>query len=341
MKEKIVTFGEVLLRVSKSGCRRLTQGKTFTGTFGGSEANVAVSLAVLGNQSEYVTRLPQNEMAEACIMDLRSYGVKLNHITRGGARMGLYYFEEASCMRNSLVVYDRADSAFTSLRPGMTDWRGVFADARHFHWSGIACALSDEAAQATMEAIRTADKMGLTISCDINYRKNLWQYGKNAADVLRPMVEMSDIIFGDTNEFALIAGRKAVPFDAGDINYTLNMDAYTEWGNDVARQFPRCRHFLMAMRNELSTNHHILSGVLLADGKLYTTRLKNLDSIVDPMGTGDAFIAAYLHACYAHPGEHLYNLNYSLTASGLKNSFAGDFNLATDEEIKEHMNDHY
>lgn len=338
MKNKIVTFGEVLLRVSKAGCRRFTQGKSFIGTFGGSEANVAVSLAILGDDVEYVTRLPLNEMAQACIMDLRSYGVDLSHLCRGGKRLGLYYFEEASCTRNSLVVYDRDDSSFMQLEPGMIDWPTIFQTAHHFHWSGIACALSEGAAAATREAILTARNMGLTVSCDINYRKNLWNYGKKAEDVLRPLVEQSDIIFGDTKEFALISGRPTPAFDAHDPSYSLDKASYEAWGAELAKQFPRCRHFLMAMRNELSTNHHILSGVLYAENRLYTTSIKDLDGVVDPMGTGDAFIAAYLHAHYAHPGQHLYNLNYSLAASGLKNSFDGDFNLATEEEIRNYMN---
>lgn len=337
MKNRFVTFGEILLRVSKTGYRRFTQGNDFVGTFGGSEANVAVSLALLGDEAAYVTRLPQNEVADACLMQLRGYGVDTRHVERGGLRMGLYYFEEASCMRSSLVVYDRADSAFTALRPGMIDWDSVLSGARHFHWSGIACALTQQAAAVTAEAVAAARRLGLTVSCDINYRRNLWQYGCAAADVLRPLMAQSDIIFGDTGEYALFSSRPALRFDECGARPSMPPAFFAGWADEVQRLFPRCRHFVIACRNELSANHHTLTGALLSGGRLFTTRVADMESIVDPMGTGDAFVAAYLHDLYAHPDRPQHNLDFALTASVLKNSFEGDFNLATEAEVEEYQ----
>jgi hypothetical protein len=174
MKTKIVTFGEILLRLSKPGYQRLFQGHHMFGNYGGSEANAAISLAYLGDNVEYVTRVPYGEMGEAALMHLREYGLNVSHVVRGGERLGTYYFEEAVAMRNSRVVYDRKNSSFYTLKRGMVKWDKVLADAAVFHCSGITCAISRDAMESTMDAIKLAVSDGLTIACDINYRKNLW-----------------------------------------------------------------------------------------------------------------------------------------------------------------------
>lgn len=338
MKDKIVTFGEVLLRFSKFDYRRLCQGSMFSGNYGGSEANVAVSLATLGDNVEYVSRVPDNEIGHACCMKLREYNVNINHIRFGGDRLGTYYFEEAAAMRNSCVVYDRKDSSFYSIKPGMIDWQDVFKDAKVFHCSGITCAISQDAADATMEAVRIAKKMGLIISCDINYRKNLWNYGADAHDVLCQLLKYSDIIFGDTGEYELVSARKRVPFTALSSDYEIDKPEFKKWFEQVKSQFPNCKKFYMALRNQITTNHHTLSGLLYFNDTMKSTRIYNIEGVVDPMGVGDAFIAAYLHAYLHRPDDDQYCLEYSLAASTLKNSIPGDFNLSTDEEIKALMN---
>ena len=175
--QKIVTFGEIMLRLTPPDYLRFNQTDLFRASYGGSEANVAVSLANFGLRSEFITRLPENRVADACLDDLRRYGVGTDGILRGGKRLGLYYMEEAASMRTSHVVYDRADSAFDTLCPGMIDWRSLFDGASWFHWSGISAAVSADTAAVCAEAIAVAQEMGLTVSCDINYRKNLWKYG--------------------------------------------------------------------------------------------------------------------------------------------------------------------
>lgn len=192
--KKVVTFGEVMLRLTTPGFRRFSQTNEFVATYGGSEANVAVSLAHFGIPTEFVTRLPDNAVSRACIASLRAGGLGTDGIVFGGKRLGLYYLECGAAFRNSNVVYDREGSSFATLRPGMIDWETIFADAGWFHWSGIAAALSQEGADACREALEIADRMGLTISCDLNFRRKLWSYGRTASEVMQPLVQYSDVI---------------------------------------------------------------------------------------------------------------------------------------------------
>ena len=222
MSKRIVTFGELLLRFSKPDHKRFTQGEVMLGNFGGSEANVAVSLATLGEQVEFVTRLPDTPMGKAARMKLNEYNVGTRNILYGGKRLGTYYFEEAAAMRNSLVIYDRANSSYYSLKPQMLNWKQILKDADVFHASGITAAISQESADATFEALDTANSMNLKISCDINYRKNLWKYGADPKETLGRMLQYSDIVFGDKIEYEFMTDRQ-VPFEALDENYELDL----------------------------------------------------------------------------------------------------------------------
>ena len=206
MSKKIVTFGEIMLRLTPPDNLRIQQGRLFVANYGGSEANVAISIANYGGEVDYVTRLPENALGENCITELRSHNVGTKNILFGGKRLGTYYMEKAVAMRSSQVIYDRDGSAFTDLQPGMIDWHHVFRGAGIFHWSGIDASLTDGLAAVCAEAIQVADEMGLTICCDINYRKNLWNYGKNAKEVMLPLMEHSDILFGSEGEYSTILG---------------------------------------------------------------------------------------------------------------------------------------
>lgn len=335
MEKKIVTFGEIMLRLSKPGYRRISQGKIFEGNYGGSEANVAVSLACLGDEVEFVSRIPQNDAGDAALMHLREFGLGVSHVVRGGDRLGTYYFEEAAAMRNSHVVYDRKLSSFYSLRRSMIRWEEVLADAGLFHCSGITCAISRDAMNTTFDAVKLADSLGLTISCDINYRKNLWGFGLEAHDVLFQLMQHSDIIFGDQNEWEIAGGVPHIPFEASDVDYRLDRLAYEDYFTRMHKLFPRCKKMLMALRNQLASSHHTLTGVLYdaEEGRLYTTRIYDIAPIVDPMGVGDAFVAAYLHALGRWPGDNRRCLDFGLSASALKNTVPGDQNLVSEEEI--------
>ena len=220
--KKVVTFGEIMLRLATPGYLRFTQAGEFTATFGGGEANVAVSLSNYGIPTDFVTRLPENDIAKACVMDLRKYGVGTSNIIYGGDRVGIYFLETGAVARASKVVYDRANSAISEIKPGMVDWEKVFEGAQWFHWTGITPALSQGAADACLEAIKVANKMGITVSCDLNYRKNLWKYGKKASEVMPALVEGCDVILGNEEDAEKVFGIKPEGFDvtatAGEVN---------------------------------------------------------------------------------------------------------------------------
>ena len=332
-RQRIVTFGELLLRFSKPGQLRLTQGDMFTSKYGGSEANVAVSLATLGEDVTYITRLPDTPVGHAGAMSLAQLGVDISHVIYGGQRIGTYYFEPAAGMRAAKVVYDRAGSAYYDLKPGMIPWRDILKGADIFQVSGITAAISQQAADATFEALDIAEELGLTISFDINYRKNLWRYGADPRETLSRMLSRCDMMFGDAIEFEWISEHPQPPFTATDSHFQMQMDEYRAWFDELHARFPRCRHWLMGMRNMVSSNHHTLTALLWTDGKLLQAPIIDIPDVVDPVGVGDAFMGGFLHAISAFPGDRQRQLNYSLAAAALKNTIPGDFNLATDDEI--------
>ena len=340
--QKIVTFGELLLRFSKPGQLRLTQGDMFTSKYGGSEANVAVSLATQGEDVTYITRLPDTPVGHAGAQCMAQLGVDISRIVYGGQRIGTYYFEPAAGMRAAKVVYDRDHSAYYDLAPGMIDWRSILKDADIFQVSGITAAISQQAADATFEALDIAEEMGITISFDINYRKNLWKYGADPRATLKKMLSRCDLMFGDAIEFEWICQRKQPPFTATDSNFEMQMDEYREWFDDLHREFPRCRKWLMGMRNMVASSHHLLTALLFTsdngtDYDLLKAPIHDINGVVDPSGVGDAFMAGLLHSVHAFPNDNQLQLNYSLAASALKNTIPGDFNLSTEEEILDVM----
>ncbi len=333
MKTKFVTFGELLLRFSKQDHQRLSQGDYFTSKYGGSEANVAVSLAMLGNDVQYVTRLPDTPVGHTGMQNLMQLGVDCRHILFGGQRIGTYYMEPAAGMRSAKVIYDRAGSACSEIKPGMIPWREILKDAAVLHISGITAAISQSSADATFEALDIADELGVKVAFDINYRKNLWQYGADPRQTLRRILSRCDLMFGDAIEFEFLCQRKQPPFTATDSSFQMQMDEYRAWFDDLHKEFPRCKKWLMGMRNIVASNHHLLTALLWTDGELLKAPINDINGVVDASGVGDAFMAGMLHALQAYPDNSQKQLNYSLAASTLKNTIPGDFNLATDEEI--------
>lgn len=338
--KKVVTFGEVMLRLTTPGFRRFSQSNEFIATYGGSEANVAVSLAHFGIPTEFVTRLPDNAIARACIASLRACGLDTKGIVFGGKRLGLYYLESGAAFRNSNVVYDREDSSFATLRPGMIDWERIFSDAGWFHWSGIAAALSQDGADACREALEVADRMGLTISCDLNFRKKLWNYGCTAAEVMQPLIQYSDVIFGAEPEYEEILGIPPVGFKAvtaADTSFTSNLSSFEEFGRKVVALVPRCRKVFLELRNSITSNHNLLAAVLYSDGTLKHTGIYDIEHEVDRVGAGDAFVGGLIYGLITYPRDDQKALEYALAASALKNTVYGDFNLATVEEVESLM----
>lgn len=340
--KKVVTFGEVMLRLTTPGFRRFSQSNEFIATYGGSEANVAVSLAHFGIPTEFVTRLPDNAVARACIASLRASGLGTEGIVFGGKRLGLYYLESGAAFRNSNVVYDREGSSFATLCPGMIDWENIFADAGWFHWSGIAAALSQDGADVCREALEVADRMGLIISCDLNFRKKLWNYGRTAAEVMQPLVQYSDVIFGAEPEYQEILGVTPVGFKAvtaADASFESHLTDFEAFGEKVSALVPRCGKIFLELRNSITSNHNLLAAVLYSDGSLKHTGIYDIGHEVDRVGTGDAFVGGLIYGLIRYPHNDRKALEFALAASALKNTVYGDFNLVTVEEVESLMNE--
>lgn len=338
--KKVVTFGEVMLRLTTPNFRRFSQTNEFIATYGGSEANVAVSLAHFGIPAEFVTRLPDNAMAHACVAALRSAGLGTEGIVYGGKRLGLYYLEGGAAFRNSNVVYDREGSSFATIRPGMVDWERVLADAGWFHWSGIAAALSQEGADVCREALEVADRLGLTISCDLNFRKKLWNYGRSAAEVMEPLVQYSDVIFGAEPEYQEILGIRPVGFHAvtaKDDSFVASLPAFEAFGKEVDERVPRCQKVFLELRNSITSNHNLLAAVLYSDGSLKHTGIYDIEHEVDRLGAGDAFVGGMICGLIRYPDDDQRALDFALAASALKNTVYGDFNLVSVEEVESLM----
>lgn len=306
---------------------------------------MAVSLATLGDKVEYVTRLPDTPVGHAGLMRLQELGVDCRHVLFGGQRIGTYYFEPAAGMRSAKVVYDRANSASSELKPGMMPWEEILKDAAVLHVTGITAAISRSSLDATLEALDVADRLGVLVSYDINYRKNLWRYdGADPRSTLGLLLSRCDLMFGDAIEFEYLCQRKQPPYTATDTKFEMQMDEYREWFEDLHRQYPRCRKWLMGMRNMVASSHHLLTALLFTsdngvDYDLLKAPIHDITGVVDPSGVGDAFMGGLLHSVFAFPHDNQLQLEYSLAASALKNTIPGDFNLSNDEEIQEVIND--
>ena len=334
MGKKIVTFGEMMMRLTTPGNLRLQQSRHFDVNFGGSEGNVAVSIASYGGDVSLVTALPDNPLGHVCLMKLREHSVGTGEIMMmKGERLGTYIVEKAADMRAASVIYDRKDSAFARLRPGMIDWERAFSDAEIFHWSGIDAALTQGLTDVCHEAIDAADRLGLTISCDINYRKNLWQYGKSAEEVLVPLMRKSDIVFGSAGEYEKALNLKAPVFDARSAAGEVDAAAFEDYCKQVEQKLPRCKYMFIALRRVITSEHHVMAGVLYTGGRLLTTRVYEVNNVIDSMGVGDAFVGAMLYA-YQNYADDQAKLDFATGGSVLKNTIVGDYNMVTVAEVE-------
>ena len=333
MNKKIVTFGEIMLRLSTPGSLRIQQSRDFLVNYGGSEANVAISIANFGGNVEFITRLPDNALGETCISELRSHNIKTDNILIGGKRLGTYYMEKAAAMRNSKVIYDREGSAFSDLKPGMINWREIFKDAAIFHWSGIDAALTPGLAEVCKEAIDIAKEMGITISFDINYRKNLWNYGKSAQEVLSQLMVDSDIMFGSEGEYALATGIPCPGFKATKGNSDYDIEAYENFCKAISQKVPNCKYIYIALRNVMSSEHHTFAGVLYNNGVMKHSKVFDIDNVIDCVGVGDAFCGALLFAQTAFE-DNQKRVDFSTAASVMKNTIAGDYNMVKVAEVE-------
>jgi 2-dehydro-3-deoxygluconokinase len=333
--KKIVTFGEIMMRLSPPGFQRFTQARTFDVIYGGGEANVAASLANFGIPVDYVTRLPQNDLGEASIQYLRQYGVGVDKIVRGGDRLGIYFLEMGAVQRGSKVVYDRADSAIATIEKGMIDWRTVFADADWFHWTGITPAISSGTADVCLEAVKTARTMGLTVSCDLNYRSKLWNWGNKPEEVMPELVSYTDIAIGNEEDADKVFGIKAPEADV--IAGKVDADKYLFVCEELNKRFPSLKTIAITLRGSISASHNTWSGVLWKEGKFYSGSEFDITHIVDRVGGGDSFMGGLIYGLRTYGEDFQKVLNFAVAASCLKHSIFGDFNLVSVGEVEKIM----
>jgi len=332
MDYKIVTFGEIMLRLATPGFERFSQARQFNASFGGGEANVAVSLANFGLKVDYVTRLPKNDLAEACLMDLRRYNVGTDKIIYGGNRLGIYFLETGAVTRASKVIYDRANSAIAGIEPGMIDWNSVFEGVQWFHWTGITPAISEGAALTCKEAIAVANKKGIIVSTDLNFRKNLWKWGKKASEVMPDLVAGCNIILGNEEDAEKVFGIH--PTGADVTNGHVEAAAYESVCRQMMKKFPRAKKVIVTLRGSINANHNTWSGVLFDGKKLYEAPVYNITHIVDRVGGGDSFMGGLIYGLITYSGDDQRALNFAVAASCLKHTITGDFNLTTVREVE-------
>jgi 2-dehydro-3-deoxygluconokinase len=334
--KKVVTFGEIMLRLATPGYLRFIQSNQLNATFGGGEANVAVSLANYGIPVEYVTRLPHNEIANWCISELRKYNVGTTKIARGGERVGIYFLETGAVTRPSNVVYDRAYSAIAEVQRGLFNWKEIFKEASWFHWTGITPALSQGAADACLEAIEVANEMGVTVSCDLNYRKNLWKYGKKASEVMPQLVAGCDVILGNEEDAEKVFGIKPEGFEVEHTGGEVDANEFESVCKQLMHKFPRAKKVIITLRGSINANHNTWGGCLYSD-KLYQSRRYDITHIVDRVGGGDSFMAGLIYGLLTYEGDDQKALDFAAAASCLKHTVYGDFNLVTVAEVERLM----
>ena len=333
--KKIVTFGEIMLRLSPPGFKRFSQADQFDVVYGGGESNVAVSIANYGMDSIFVSRIPNNDIGECAMGELRKRKVNTDRIVRGGERLGIYFLETGAVSRGSKVVYDRAHSGMATIQAGMIDWVEVLAGADWFHWTGITPAISQGAADACLEAITVANRMGVTVSTDLNYRKKLWKYGKQPMDVMPELVNGCDVILGNEEDAEKHFGLHP---EGVDVTHGGSVDgeAYLSVLKQLMNMFPRAKKVITTLRGSISASHNTWTGVLYDGSKLFKAPSYDITHIVDRVGGGDSFMAGLIYGLLQFEDDQK-ALNFAVAASCLKHTIKGDANLVTVEEVEKLM----
>jgi 2-dehydro-3-deoxygluconokinase len=327
---RVVTFGEVMLRLKSPAFERLMQSPLLEATFGGAEANVAVSLAQFGLDASFVTALPNNPLGDAAVQSVRGFGVDTRSIRRAGDRTGVYFLETGANQRPSRVTYDRSGSSIATAKPGDFDWAVVFAGAHWFHVSGVTPAISASAADLVLEAIRAARSAGITVSCDYNYRKNLWKYGKSAPEVMREIVSNVNVGIANEEDCEKALGIEAV----GDVSSgQLDKERYRRVAESVFDAFPNLEKQVITLRESHSADYNGWSAVLYNGRELLSSRSYEITDIVDRVGGGDSFAAGLIYGLITY-GDDQRALEFATAASCLKHSIPGDFNRVSVAEVE-------
>ena len=326
---RIITFGEIMLRLKSPGLERFFQSPSLEATFGGGEANVAVSLANYGMDAAFVTALPNNAIGEACRRDVRSFGVDVSNIKMTDGRMGIYFLETGSNQRPSKVVYDRAESAIAIAPIDLFDWEKIFEGADWFHISGIAPAISASAAELSLAACKAAQKCGVTVSCDLNYRKNLWKYGKEAKEVMSEIAKYVDVAIANEEDFQKSLGITA---DSDVESGSLDRNVYEGIAKKAMELYPNLKRVAITLRESKSADRNDWAACIYDGKEFYVSRKYEITDIVDRVGGGDSFSGGLIYGLLTYEKQSD-ALEYAVAASCLKHTISGDYNRVTVPEV--------
>ena len=335
--KKVITFGEIMLRLAPPGFLRFSQATQFEAMYGGGESNVAVSLANYGVPVDFVTRLPNNDIGISAMMELRKRGVGVDKIIYGGDRLGIYFLETGAVSRGSKVIYDRAHSAMSEIIPGMVDWKAVFKNVGWFHWTGISPAISKGAADASLEAVKVASEMGITISTDLNYRAKLWNYGGDREKIMSELTSYCDIILGNEEDAEKHFGIKPEGLDITTQGHDVKAEAFLSVCEQMMKKFPKAKKVITTLRGSISASHNTWAGVLYDGTTMYQSPQYQITDIVDRVGGGDSFMGGLIYGLLKYPEDDQHALNFAVAASCLKHTIKGDANLVTVDEVEKLM----
>jgi 2-dehydro-3-deoxygluconokinase len=331
MTKTTVTFGEIMLRLAPPGFERFLQSPQFSATFGGGEANVAVSLSGFGLPAVFVTVLPDNNaLADATVGELRRFGVDTAKIVRGKGRMGIYFVETGANQRPSKVIYDRENSAIALAKPGDIRWNDAFGGAGWLHITGITPAISESAAELALESVRKARETGITVSCDLNYRKNLWKWGKTAAVVMSELIRFVDVAIANEEDVQMALGIKA---DVDVTSGKLDHSQYEKLTGKVLSEYPNLKIIAITLRESKSASHNGWSACMNDREKFMVSRAYEITHIVDRVGTGDSFAAGLIYGLQKLPNRRD-ALEFAVATSCLKHSVSGDFHRCSVDEVE-------
>lgn len=326
-----------MLRLAPQGYLRFSQASSFDVVYGGGESNVAVSLANYGVPVDFVTRLPNNDIGQCAMMELRKRGVGVEKIIYGGERLGIYFLETGAVSRGSKVVYDRAHSAISEIKPGMIDWEQVFDGAGWFHWTGITPAISQGAADVCLEAVKVAKRLGVTISTDLNFRAKLWNYGGNREAIMTELTSYCDIILGNEEDAEKHFGIKPEGLDITTQGHDVKAEAFLSVCKQLMKKFPNAKKVITTLRGSISASHNTWAGVLYDGNNMYETRQYQITDIVDRVGGGDSFMGGLIYGLLTYPEDDQKALDFAVAASCLKHTIKGDANLVTVDEVEKLM----
>ncbi len=328
---KIVTFGEIMLRLSTERHLRFIQAKTFAASYGGGEFNVAVSLANYGIETNFITKVPDNDIGACAVKEMRKLKVGLDDVVYGGDRLGVYFLETGAGTRGSKVVYDRENSSLANVGNDDFNWKEILKGATWFHWSGITPAISENAAKQCLKAVKTAHELGLKISCDLNYRSKLWKYGKEPSEVMPELLSYSHIILGDIDTAYFMLGKNKVQPNYQDEKSLPSL-------YDALFQYcPNLEIVATTLRYSVSASHQRIGGVLFDGKKIYNAAIKEVTPVVDRVGSGDAFMGGLVYGLLTYTNDLQKALDFAVAACCLKHTISGDYNLVTIDEVEKMM----